>query len=188
MSINFSAPRGASQAVTNTTPHNPSDMPLMPTLSGSDPPSKIFNRTTEPANSSTPASSGHIGIVLARCTPPTLAIDAKGPSRISRRAGPTMASTPQTVPATAPKTSNIGVKCAAMAPPDPANIARPNVPTKYFPSRNPLGTPSSPPRTPTTAPSPSIPPNNHTGLAPIAPISPSPPGGPRPPARSCSLR
>ena len=49
---------------------------------------------------------------------------------------------------------------------------RPNLSTRYVPSRKPLGTPNSPPRRPTTAPSPSIPPNNPTGLAPIAPMVP----------------
>ena len=59
-----------------------------------------------------------------------------------------------------------------MVPPDPANIDRPNLSTRYVPSRKPLGTPNNPPRRPTTAPSPSIPPNNPTGLAPIAPMVP----------------
>ena len=140
--------------------------------SGSDPRSKIFNTTTAPASSPVPATSGHIGIVLARCTPPALAIDANGPSRTSLTAGPIIARIPQTIPAAAPITIKLGVKCAAMVPPEPANMDCPNRSTRYVPSRKPLGTPNSPPRTPTTAPSQSIPLNNPTGLAPIAPMVP----------------
>ena len=66
----------------------------MPTFSGSDPCSKIFNTTTEATSAPAPANSGHIGIVLARCTPPTLAIDANGPSRTNLTAGPIIARIP----------------------------------------------------------------------------------------------
>ena len=141
-------------------------------LSGSDPRSKIFSRTTATASNPDPTISGHIGIFLARCIPPTLAIDANGPSRTNLAAGPNIARIPQTIPAAAPITIKMGVKCAAMLPPDPANMDRPNLSTRYAPSRKPLGTPDNPPSSPTTAPSPSIPPNNPTGLAPIAPMVP----------------
>ena len=79
---------------------------------------------------------------------------------------------PQAIPAAAPIPIKFGVKCAAMVPPDPANMDRPNLSSRYVPNRKPLGTPNNPPRRPTTAPSPSIPPNNPAGLAPIAPIVP----------------
>ena len=113
-SLDSPAPRGAIHTVTNTTPHNATVMPLMPTLSGSDPRSNIFSTTTAAASSAAPAISGHIGIVLARCTPPMLAIDANGPSRTNLAAGPIIARIPQTIPAAAPITIKSGVKCAAM--------------------------------------------------------------------------
>ncbi len=144
----------------------------MPTFNGSDPRSKIFNTTTAATSAPAPTTNGHIGIVLARCTPPTLAIDANGPSRTNLAAGPIIARIPQTIPATAPITIKLGVKCAAIVPPEPASMDCPKRSTRYVPSRKPGGTPTSPPRTPTTAPSPNIPPNNPTGLAPIAPMVP----------------
>ena len=124
------APRGTNDAVTNAIPNNPTVIPLMPTFSGSDPRSKILNTTTAATSSAAPATSGHIGILLSRCTPPALAIDANGPSRTSLTAGPIIARIPETIPAAAPITIKPGVKCAAMAPPDPANIDRPNRSTK----------------------------------------------------------
>jgi hypothetical protein len=46
---------------------------------------------------------------------------------------------PQTIPAAAPITIKLGVKCAATVPPEPANMACPNWATRYLPSRKPLG-------------------------------------------------
>ena len=126
----------------------------MPTFSGSDPRSKIFNTTTAAASAPAPATSGHIGIVLARCTPPTLAIDASGPSRTNLRAGPTIARMPETVPATAPITIKLGVKCAAIVPPEPANMDCPKRSTRYVPSRKPGGRPPVPREHPQRPPRP----------------------------------
>ena len=46
---------------------------------------------------------------------------------------------PQTIPAAAPITIKLGVKCAATVPPEPANMACPDRATRYLPSRKPLG-------------------------------------------------
>src|ERR1700709_1872347 len=110
------AARGAIHAVTNTTPHSPTVKPLIPMLSGSDPRSTIFSRTTAAASNPAPTISGHIGIVLARCTPPMLAIDANGPSRTNLAAGPNIARTPQTIPAAGPIPYRGGVKGPAGSP------------------------------------------------------------------------
>ena len=119
------AARGAIHAVTNTTPHSPTVKPLMPMLSGSDPCSNIFSRTTAAASNPAPTISGHIGIVLARCTPPALAIEANGPSRTNLAAGPNIARIPQTIPAAAPITIRLGVKCAAMVAAGPGQHRSP---------------------------------------------------------------
>ena len=67
-------------------------------------------------------------------------------------AGPIIARIPQTIPAAAPIPIKFGVKCAVTVPPDPANMDRPNLSTRYVPNRKPLGTPNNPPRRPTAAP------------------------------------
>src|ERR1700729_3409300 len=113
----------------------------MPTFSGSAPRSKILSTTTAATRAPAPATSGHIGIVLARCIPPTLAIDANGPSRTNLRAGPVIARIPQTIPAAAPITIKLGVKCAAIVPPEPSSMECPNRFPRYVPSRKPVGTP-----------------------------------------------
>ena len=157
---------------TNPTPNIPSVIALMPTAIGRDPCATILHNAKAPAIVATPASSDHVGILLACWTPPALAIEASGPSRTSFTAGPAIAKTPQMIPAPAPITISAGEKCAVRVAPEPANMACPNESTKCLPSRKPLGTPKSPPSTPITAPSPSIPQNSPTGLAPIAPMVP----------------
>ena len=116
-SLDSPAARGAIHTVTNTTPHSPTVKPLIPMLSGSDPRSTTFSRTTAAASNPAPTISGHIGIVLARCTPPMLAIEANGPSRTNLAAGPNIARIPQTIPAAAPITIRFGreVRCDAAA-------------------------------------------------------------------------
>ncbi len=113
--------------MTNTRPSKATVIALIPTLSGSDPRSKIFVTTTTPAIKAAPTTRGQVGIFLTRCTPPTLAIDANGPSRTNLRAGPPIAMIPHSVPATAPTAMRLGVKCAPMAPPEPANIDCPKL-------------------------------------------------------------